>query len=94
MPALFIRHTVADFHAWKPRFDEHGVARRANGSLGGRVFHGADDPTEVLVLLEWDDLDRARLFVDSDDFREAMVRAGTTGPSDLRFLTDGESVPA
>jgi hypothetical protein len=81
MPALLIRHHVADYAAWKAVFDEHETTRRANGSQGGWLFRDATDPQEVLLLLEWDDLERARLFADSDDLREVLARAaGTDGP--------------
>ena len=76
MPCLLIRHTVQDYSTWKAVFDEHESTRRANGSQGGAALPLATEPGEVLLLLEWDDLERARLFVDSDDLREALVRAG------------------
>lgn len=88
MPSLLIRHRVADYAAWKAVFDEQELTRRANGSQGGRLFHNATDPNEVLLLLEWDDLDRARLFADSDDLREAMARSGVTDQPDIWFLVD------
>ena len=90
MPSLLIRHHVADYLAWKAVFDEHEPARRANGSQGGWLFRDVDDPQEVLLLLAWDDLERARLFVDSDDLREAMTRAGVTDRPDIWFLEDVE----
>ena len=51
-------------------------------------------PNEVLLLLEWDDLERARLFADSDDLREAMTRAGVTDRPDIWFLEDVGHRPA
>jgi heme-degrading monooxygenase HmoA len=90
MPSLLIRHRVADYPAWKAVFDEHEPARRANGAQGTQLFRDADDPHEVLLLLEWDDLERARLFADSDDLREAMTRAGVTDRPDIWFLDDVE----
>jgi heme-degrading monooxygenase HmoA len=89
MPSLLIRHHVADYAAWKAVFDEQELTRRANGSQGGRLFRSSSDPNDVLLLLEWDDLDRARLFADSDDLREAMARAGVTDQPDIWFLVDG-----
>ena len=89
MPSLLIRHHVADYLAWKAVFDEHEPARRANGSQGGWLFRSTESG-EVLVLLEWDDLERARLFADSDDLREAMARAGVTDRPDIWFLEDVE----
>ena len=74
MPSLLIRHHVADYDAWKAVFNEQELTRRANGAHGGKLFHSSGDPNEILLLLEWDDLDRARLFVDADDRREARQR--------------------
>jgi heme-degrading monooxygenase HmoA len=88
MPSLLIRHHVADYPAWKAGFDEHEPTRHANGSQGGRLFRDAADPNVILVLLEWDDLERARLFADSDDLRETMTRAGVTDRPDIWFLED------
>jgi hypothetical protein len=87
---LLIRHKVKNFAAWKTGFDEHGTARRANGCQGGRLFRSAVDPGEVLILLDWDDLDRARLFADSDDLREAMERAGVADRPDIWFLDEAD----
>ena len=87
MPCLLIRHTVQDYTTWASVFDEHESTRRANGSQGGRLFRSTEC-REVLVLLEWDDLERARLFADSDDLREAMARAGVTDRPDIWFLED------
>ncbi len=94
MPVLLIRHHVSDFARWKAVFDEDGSSRRANGSRGERLLRSAADAHEVLVLLEWDDLDRARLFTDSDDLREALARAGVTDWPDIWFLEEVEWPPA
>jgi len=87
MPCLLIRHTVQGYSTWKAVFDEQADVRRANGSQGGWLFRSTESG-EVLVLLEWDDLERARLFADSDDLREAMARAGVTDRPDIWFLED------
>ena len=90
MPSLLIRCHVADYPAWKVVFDEHEPTRRANGAQGEWLFRDADDPHEVLLLLAWDDLERARLFADSDDLGEAMARAGVTDRPDIWFLENVE----
>ena len=88
MPAVLIRHKVGDYAAWAPVYGEDAVTRRANGARDDRLFRSADDPNEVLLLIEWDDLERARLFADSDDLRESMNRAGVTDQPDIWFLED------
>jgi heme-degrading monooxygenase HmoA len=90
MADLLIRHKVADYATWKPLFDEHGASRRAYGSRGGRLFRNAADPNEVVILLAWDDLERARLFAQSDDLREVMARAGVVDQPDLWFLEEAD----
>jgi hypothetical protein len=88
MPTLLIRHKVEDYAVWKAAFDQHANARRANGSQGGQLFRNAADPNDVVILLAWDLLERAHLFADSDDLREAMARAGVTDQPDIWFLEE------
>ncbi len=88
MPSLLIRLNVADHAAWELAFDDQGDARRANGSLGSRLFRNTADPNEILALLEWDDLERARLFVQSDEMREAMVQGSVVEQPQLWFLEE------
>ena len=90
MPCLLIRHTVQDYTTWASVFDEHESTRWANGSQGSRLFRNAANPNEILLLLEWDDLERARLFVDSDDLKEGLIRSGVAGATDIWFLEDGD----
>lgn len=66
MPYILIRHKVKNYARWKPVFDEHGATREENGSWGGHLFRNADDPNEIVILLEWDSLERARKFVKSE----------------------------
>ena len=94
MPCLLIRHKVQDYATWESVFDEHASTRRANGSQGGWLFRDARDPNEIVVLLAWDDLERARLFVDSDDLKEGLIRSGVAGATDSWFLEDGDHLLA
>lgn len=94
MPYILIRHKVNDYTTWKSGFDDHGGARRAAGSQGGYVLRNADDPNEVLILLEVDDLNRARAFAASDELREKMQEAGVADQPDLFFLEEADRVNA
>jgi len=93
MPALLIRHRVTDFATWKPVFDEQDATRRAHGCRGGRLFRNAADPHEMLILLEWDDPERARLFAQSDDLREELTRADVVDEPDLWCLEETDQAP-
>jgi hypothetical protein len=92
MPYLLIRHRVRDYEQWKSVFDAHSLTRQANGSRGGQLFRNAFNPNELVVLLEWDVLERARQFAQSEELREVMQRAGVVDYPTISFLKDGEQV--
>ncbi|NIQ40124.1 MAG: cyclase [Proteobacteria bacterium] len=93
MPYVLIRHKVEHYATWKSVFDEHGSARKAIGSKGGHLFRTVDDPNELVILLELDDLAKAREFVQSEDLRQAMQRSGVSDQPDIYFLEQVERVP-
>jgi hypothetical protein len=74
-------------------FDEQASTRWSNGCRGGRIFRNADDPGEMLVLLDWDDPRRARLYAQSDELHESMERAGITDDLDLWILDSLHDIP-
>ena len=90
MPYLLIRLKCEDYAKWKPVFDGNGDVRKASGSKGGHLFRNADDFNEVVVLLEWDNLDNARKFTQSDNLRKAMERSGVSDKPDIYFLDEVE----
>ncbi len=92
MPYTLLRHKVEDYERWKPVFDEHVPTFKQSGSKGGRLFRNADDPNETVILLEWDDIEKARQFYRSDDLRETMQRAGVAEQPDIYFLEEVEDV--
>jgi heme-degrading monooxygenase HmoA len=87
MTYILVQQHVEDYDKWKAVFEEH-EDRQAAGSKGGIVFRNADDPTQVTVLLGWDNLENARAFTGSDELRAAMQRAGVVGPPNVYFLEE------
>ena len=94
MPYVLIRHKVTDFDSWQPIFDDHRRARESAGSTGGQIFQSAEDPTEVVVLLEWDSIEDARRFIHSKDLREAMTRSGVSDAPDMLVLEKVTDTPS
>jgi len=92
MPSfMLVRHKVKDFGTWKPVYDAHAPTRRAAGLTDRQVFHDRNDPSQVIVLFEAQDLDRAQAFAASDDLRETMMRAGVQDRPDIYYLvSDGQ----
>jgi heme-degrading monooxygenase HmoA len=94
MPHMLVRAKYEDYDRFRSVFDERASTRKDHGSLGARVFRNASDPAEVVVLLEWSDLAKAREFSQSDTLREGMQLAGVMGRPDVYFLEEAGSTTA
>ena len=59
MPILQIEHKVANFDGWKKVFDSDPINRKKSGVRRYRIFRPVDDPSYVIVDLEFDTLNEA-----------------------------------
>jgi hypothetical protein len=87
MTHILVRHQVADFAKWKPVYDGHLAARQKAGLREKNLLRSINDPNEVVLLFEAEDLARAQPFSESSDLREAMQKAGVVGKPDILFLS-------
>ncbi len=90
MSYMLVRHKVGDFDKWKPLYDEHATVRRDSGSKGAHLFRNYDNPNEILILFEWESLEKARKFAESENLRQKMQEAGVLGKPDIYFLNEVE----
>jgi heme-degrading monooxygenase HmoA len=86
MTHLLVRHNVADFAKWKPLYDAHLTARQKAGLQEKNLLRSVDNPNEVVLLFEAEDLKKAQVFTESSELREAMQKAGVVGQPDILFL--------
>ncbi|MDD1742286.1 MAG: hypothetical protein LUQ47_03025 [Methanotrichaceae archaeon] len=94
MSHLLVRVRVEDYAKWKPVFDQASAIRKAIGSKGGVLFRDADGSNEITILYEWDSLENAHKFAQSEDVRKVMQMAGVIGKPDFYFLDEVEHVQA
>jgi heme-degrading monooxygenase HmoA len=85
---LLVHHKVEDYNKWKPFFDEHSSFRTQNGSKGESVFRSKNNPNEIFILFEWDNIENAQKFVQSDSLKEVMKDAGVIGMPEVHFLEE------
>ncbi len=85
MIRIFVRHTVADFAAWKREYDEFEESRRTMGVVAHAVYSSVDNPNDITVWHDFDDLESARAFVESPTLRDAMTKAGVAGEPSIWF---------
>ncbi len=93
MSFMVIRHKVQNYKSWKAAFDGHATERKKQGCKGGKLYRSSQDPSEVVIVFEWDDLGKAKTFTRSADLRETMAKAGVIGAPEFSFLEESESFP-
>lgn len=85
MTRMFVRHRVNDYAAWRKVYDEFTPTRVRMGVKDHAVYQAADDANAITVWHDFDTLEAARAFANSDELREAMGRAGVAGEPDIWF---------
>jgi hypothetical protein len=86
MALVIVRHKVKDYAAWKNAFDAHGSARGAAGLSNTRLYRSVDDPSEVVILFDTDDIAKAQQFMGSLELKSAMTAAGVIDNPDVFLL--------
>ena len=89
MGMLMIRHKVKDYDQWRPMFDKHSLMQQAAGLSNPRVFRSADDKSEIVVVFDTKDTERAKDFAASPNLRETMAKAGVMDDPTIYFLEFG-----
>ena len=88
MTTIIVRHTVADFDKWKPFFEENRGFRESHGITDGSVYRDASAANDVVIVMQVEDLARAKEFVASPDLKKTMQQAGVISEPAVWFLND------
>ena len=93
MPYVLSILEVEDFATWKSAYDsEDGAAmRKASGMKSHQLFHSEDDTNKVVHLSQWDNMDDARKFLQSEELQKANQQSGVVEMGDVYFLEEVES---
>jgi hypothetical protein len=60
---LTLHFKVKDFNSWRTSYNGNEKGRASAGITNGRVFRGADDQNEVIVLQDVADVAKARTWL-------------------------------
>jgi quinol monooxygenase YgiN len=86
LPGIIVMHEVQDYDAWRVFYDELDDFRQASGIVGHAVSREYDDPNQVIVYHQAEEVDALRDFVESTELKEAMERAGVVGEPEVHYI--------
>lgn len=92
MIQVLVHHQVADYQNWRRAFDSAIDFRHAGGECACRVFRTTGNPNDLTLLFEWEDLDRARGYMNSEELRKKMKQAGVVGAPEIHYLAEMYSI--
>jgi quinol monooxygenase YgiN len=88
---LILQHTVRDYDAWKPVFDEHESVRATYGCLGHTIYRAADKPNDLTLLFKYESRERAQEFMRDPSLAKAMRRGGVVSEPSATWVEEAES---
>lgn len=89
MARIIARHKVRNFNEWKKAFGEAKPLRAEAGETAAAIYHIVDDANHVVVVFDWDTMDRAKDYLTSLDYRMMMRDAGIAEVPDFLYLESG-----
>ena len=89
MTTLRIEHAISDYPTWKAAFDRFAAARTRAGVHHCRIFRPVDDPTYVMLDLDFEEEAAAEAFLaflQRDVWGSAQASPGLVGAPQARIL--------
>lgn len=64
MAYVHVKATVGDYDTWKSAFEGYHTLRAEYGGVEYELYQSADDPNEIVVVIEFDTVENARAWND------------------------------
>lgn len=90
MYVLVVTHEVADYNAWKAKFDTFPPSR--GGAHSHRIDRNVDSPNVVTIVAWFDTPEHARSFANDPELAAVMEDAGVVGAPRVDILEEVEVV--
>jgi quinol monooxygenase YgiN len=67
---------LESYEKWKPFFDERSSTRKESGSKEAHLFRNSENQNEVVILFDWDNIENARKYMESDSLKKLLLNVG------------------
>ena len=85
MPTLHVEHQISDYERWKQAFDRDPVDRAGSGVRAHRIQRPLDDPSYIVVDLDFDSAEAAQRF------QSSLERLWASGEAAPVLVGDGKA---
>jgi hypothetical protein len=88
---VIVEHRVKDFDHWKPFFTNDAERQRKAEFTKWMIGRSIDDPDDVIVVAECNDLDKAKEVYSDPEVGEIVKKAGVVGKTTFLLVEEVES---
>jgi hypothetical protein len=85
---VHVFHQVKDYKKWKEVFDKFIDIRRKGGEKSYQIFSPEGKPNDIFLLFTWDSFENAKKFMNSQELKDTMMKAGVIGMPYIHFLNE------
>lgn len=89
LPAVIVRHKVADYDAWKKVYDSVDEFRKNSGIVGHAVNRAGEDGNTIIVYHQAETREDLEKFMTSPELKRAMADAGVLEAPRIDFVEGG-----
>ena len=86
MPYLLVRQHVLDYEHWRAGYERDDAGRRGAGCIGAHLFRDVSEPSQVVILLEWDSIENARAYLDGTGPQGVLTGDGDSDAPEIQLL--------
>jgi heme-degrading monooxygenase HmoA len=73
---VIARLKLESYDKWKPVFDERKTLRKEAGSKEALLLSNFDNPKEIVIFFDWENMESARKFFESESLKKALQKGG------------------
>lgn len=85
---LFVRHSVADYGAWRKGYDSAVEFQKSMGVTAEAVYRSVDNPNDLTVWHDFDSIEAAKTFVGDPRLAAALQEIGVQGEPQIWFVQE------
>ncbi len=83
---LTVGHKIEDYARWLAAYEGAKGRGKEAGQGPYRVFRIHDDPNNLVLLVEWESIEKFKAFIESDRLQQAMRQVGVLEFGTPHFL--------